>query len=43
MVETGGFDSPPGEGISEAKPAKRPTTFESPTGRNILLMEFRRK
>jgi len=43
MVETGEYDSPPGKRISEVKPAKRPTTFESPTGSNILLMEFERK
>jgi uncharacterized protein (TIGR03067 family) len=43
MAETSGNDSPPGERIPEVKPPERPTTFDSPTGSNILLMEFRRK
>ena len=43
VAETGGNESPSGKRLPEVKPAKRPTTFDSPTGSNILLMEFRRK
>jgi uncharacterized protein (TIGR03067 family) len=43
LVEHGGTDGFRGERISDGNPVKRPTTFESPTGSNMMLMEFQRK
>ena len=43
VAETGGHDSLPGESIPEVKRPKRPKTFDSPAGSNMILMEFRRK
>ena len=43
MAETSGNDSPPGERIPEVKPTQRPSTFDSPTGSNIMLIEFQQK
>jgi len=42
LVEQGGTDAPAGERVPDTKPLKRPTTFDSPDGSNIMLMEFRR-
>ncbi|PAY16788.1 hypothetical protein CKO51_24925 [Rhodopirellula sp. SM50] len=42
LVEQGGTDAPAGERIPDTKPLKRPTTFDSPAGINVMLMEFRR-
>jgi uncharacterized protein (TIGR03067 family) len=42
MVEQGGTDVARGERNPDVKPVKRPATFNSPAGSNILLMEFRR-
>lgn len=43
LVEYGGTDSPRGERISDGNPVTRPTTFESPPGSNMMLLEFHRK
>ena len=43
LVEQGGTDAPAGERIPATKPLKRPTTFDSPAGSNMMLMEFTRK
>ena len=43
MAEQGGTDAPVEERLPEATPVQRPTTFESPAGSNIMLMEFPRK
>jgi uncharacterized protein (TIGR03067 family) len=40
LVEHSGTESPGGERISDTKPLKRPTTFDSPVGSNIMLLEF---
>ena len=40
MVEQGGPDGPLDEGVSKTKSLQRPTTFESPAGSNIILMQF---
>ncbi|EMB17828.1 protein containing Serine/threonine protein kinase [Rhodopirellula europaea 6C] len=42
LAEQGGTDASAGERIPDTKPLKRPTTFDSPAGSNIMLMEFRR-
>jgi uncharacterized protein (TIGR03067 family) len=43
LVEQGGTDAPAEERIPNTKAAKRPTTFDSPAGSNMMLMEFQRK
>ena len=40
LVEQGGTDAPARNASRTAKPVKRPTTFDSPAGSNIMLMEF---
>ena len=43
LIEQAGTESPRGERIPDGKPVKRPTSFDSPAGSNILLMEFQHK
>ncbi|MGB4709821.1 MAG: SUMF1/EgtB/PvdO family nonheme iron enzyme [Fuerstiella sp.] len=40
LVEHGGIESPRGGRIPDGNSIKRPGTFESPTGSNMMLMEF---
>lgn len=42
LAGQGGPDAPAGAPIPDTKPLKRPTTFDSPAGSNIMLMEFTR-
>ena len=43
LIEQAGGEGPRGERFPDGNPVKRPTTFESPAGSNMILMEFQRK
>ncbi|MBV07724.1 MAG: hypothetical protein CMN21_00735, partial [Rubinisphaera sp.] len=43
LIERSGTDAPEEKRVPGSKTLKRPKTFDSPTGSNIMLMEFRRK
>lgn len=42
LAERNATDGPRGARIPDVKPLKRPTTFDSPVGSNMMLIEFQR-